>query len=643
MSKPNKAINDIYNQIKDKVNPSWSELEKTRFIYLTTGKFLEKNTDFFLNEKLNDLKLDNSKMRKIYKDNFVSVRKVKGNIYYQIICKASALILKELLKKFGIDSQCVVMFGTSEEIRHWLLLVKADGKQYFLTISVDLPYIKNNLETKLFGNSINYFRTGLINVNEIKNPNSYYIIKQNGNKFVIRKEDFNYITIDGDYEVEIPGQQDYNEELKYVYRAFNIPDKADTKKNYKNVDGINFSFDEIDYVDLLKSEDKTLYEVDKKIGYGDIYQTSNYLNPNSLKQMYYESKEKQSDIYKIFKQSLGIEGSLFKQAKDITEKNVMDLCYGYDTYLANFLNEYYQADYFNRSNYLEKIIEIHGYDTNDIEGSLKKIKKDNKDTNFGELVSNILGLQSIMNLFKEFINVKETLDKMEKDIKEYTHIAYDTKDMEIAQTLLQYRKTAYNLAERYYELVPEISMLKINPRLNQISWFFINNSKNEIHFLSENNKGFVPLEYIYEKFLLLIPDIFDMNYKTRRTGSSSVFSMQNYTDQSVILKTVLRKAFCELKPENCLQKNYNPAYSPIENRIRIYPLKNRKSGEYAIGFRFWAAPNEDEISLIYFPGINQLRSMDALVDNKAYLTVSFSVENALDKIESDEAYLANVK
>lgn len=644
MSTPNKTINALYNNyLKGHVKDSWSELGKTRFIYQETGKHLEKNTDFFLNEKLCDLKLDDYKMFKIYRNDYIGIRRTKGHIFYQIICKSSAIVLRELLKKYGIESHIVVMFGTSEEIRHWLLLVKADGKQYFLTISVDLPYIKNNLETKMFGNSINYFRTGYINTKEIVDEDDYYIIKQGENRFVIKKEDFEYIKIEDDYEIELPGEHHYKEPLKFVHRAYNMPSGVDTKRSAKTVDGITFSFDEIDYVDLNDPSDKTLYNADCEIGNEHIYDSKDYLNPATLKNTYYMLKEKQSEIYKIYKDSLEIDDNLFKSNSDVTDKNVNDLCYAYDEYIANFLNEYHNANYFDRTNYLKKIVEINGYDTSDIDDSLKKLKKDNKGNNYGELINGILNLQSIMNSFREFVNVRDSLDKYEKDSKKYTHIAYQTKDKQYANMIFEYQKKARELAERYYELVSEISMQKLNPRLNRIACAFINNSKNEIHFLSDDNKDYVPLEYIYEKFILVIPTILDMNYKTNKTGLTTSFSLQNYTDQSVIIKSILRKLFCELKPENCLQNKYNPAYSPIENRIRVYPLKNRKTGEYAIGFRFWAAPNEDEISLIYFPYINQLREMDALVDNKDYLTVSLSVENALDVIESDEAYLANYR
>lgn len=51
------------------INPSWTDLEKTRFVYLEVGKMIEKNAEFFLTQsgKLEKNALSNEEMDKINK------------------------------------------------------------------------------------------------------------------------------------------------------------------------------------------------------------------------------------------------------------------------------------------------------------------------------------------------------------------------------------------------------------------------------------------------------------------------------------------------------------------------------------------------------------------------------------------------
>lgn len=42
------TLNELIEQITSSVEPSWDTLKKIRYVYIELGKYLEKNTDFFM-------------------------------------------------------------------------------------------------------------------------------------------------------------------------------------------------------------------------------------------------------------------------------------------------------------------------------------------------------------------------------------------------------------------------------------------------------------------------------------------------------------------------------------------------------------------------------------------------------------------
>ena len=154
-------INDLYNKVAQGVDEKWSDLYKMRYIYLTVGKYLIKNTDFFysVDKKLGSQNLNINELSNIYND-----EKNSGDL--KVICKSAALILKYLFSKFNIESKLVqstnkiIAMDDNEnlDIYHWFLAAKdKDTNQtYFMTLISDLPYIKLNMSTKHFGNNISY-------------------------------------------------------------------------------------------------------------------------------------------------------------------------------------------------------------------------------------------------------------------------------------------------------------------------------------------------------------------------------------------------------------------------------------------------------------------------------------------------------
>ena len=144
------------------------------------GKYLEKNTDFFLNDKLESLKISDEDIKRIYTDDKIAVANRNNNYSYQIICKSAALVLKGIFDRLNIKSTMVHTCGKEDEIRHWFLVVSDDNyKQYYLTLAADLPYIKNEFPTHHFANSIPYFNItqNSISKNEDKSKESLNKVK----------------------------------------------------------------------------------------------------------------------------------------------------------------------------------------------------------------------------------------------------------------------------------------------------------------------------------------------------------------------------------------------------------------------------------------------------------------------------------
>ena len=637
MSNLNEAIDVIYSYVKNRIDDSWSVLEKTRYIYLTIGKFLEKNTDFFLNEKLAELKLGQKEINNIYENDDVNKRETFFGPQYQIICKSAAVIQKEVLAKFGIYAEYVQTCGDKDEIRHWFLVVPDGANNYFLTLAADLPYIKNNYPTHHFASSISLFRTSTVTKEDDLNIKEYAVVESNGNCFAIKINDIKDIIFSTkDYRIRFLVPADLEKGIELVTKSYNVPKNVDTKTTTKTVNGIDIIYNEINYTNLNVSGNDTLKEIDKKIGFGNLYESDDYLTTISLKELYYVLKEENSIIYRIFNKCLHLEKDLAKSIDDITDVEVKNLCSSYNEYLAGFLNNYYNTTEFDSNNFLVKFVQMNDGDASidAIPKSMKKIKKDNKGTPLEELISNILSIVHIENMFTDFITLKQEIKTLDNSIKQrvsnYQKGAIVDKQFEERIYADSYK--LFELEKKFDKVKKQLSISELNPMLNRIAYYFVNHDKDEIAIVDDDFKGFVSQKYIYDKFCLLVPIMLDINYNNNQTVDNTKFSCQNYSEQIVIIKDLLRNVFMELRPDHCFADTYNDSYSPIENRIRVFPMKDRQTGEYAIGFRFYANEDEDEVSLIYIPSKNRLREMDVLQDNNKYLIVS----NSLSKIDNLE-------
>jgi hypothetical protein len=155
------TINDVVRKVVDGVKPDWSTLHKIRYVYLSLGKMLQKDTDFFfsVDNKLADKNMSIDDIKRIYED-------TKDNGDIKIICRSAAYILQKAYDELGIKSTLVksnnnvINYESDDKnvtINHWFLAAyDDDGKAYFLTLASDLPYIQMDMQTRHFATNIPY-------------------------------------------------------------------------------------------------------------------------------------------------------------------------------------------------------------------------------------------------------------------------------------------------------------------------------------------------------------------------------------------------------------------------------------------------------------------------------------------------------
>ena len=99
----------------------------------------------------------------------------------------------------------------------------------------------------------------------------------------------------------------------------------------------------------------------------------------------------------------------------------------------------------------------------------------------------------------------------------------------------------------------------------------------------------------------------------------------------------MKRIFSELTEQNCMDRDdYNRKYTPVENRVQTFPLKDKETGEYCIGFGFGGKDEENTVNYIYVPSENELRKRDPILDLEKYWIVSERFNKKLQKLEDIE-------
>ncbi len=277
-------LNQLKKHILSLIDDSWTDLEKTRFVYLEAGKYLEKHTEFYLTleDKLTYSKLLPKKLDKVY------LGRLGKDEWNKMICKTGAEFIKEILDELRIKSflietvDYIKVKGMKNHLHHFSLCVNVDRNNIFLTPASDYSYIKEGMATRHFGIDIPYITDGeyfykgpeiphkvlsKLELKEIDEKIGYLTKISNSNKTY-----FAYI----DDELS-KDKSSYDEFLAYQTPFYNsILPEDDEKKEI-----LNLSDPDNDW-DLLLT--KICIFVGERLGTitGKIYDYKNYINKDNF-------------------------------------------------------------------------------------------------------------------------------------------------------------------------------------------------------------------------------------------------------------------------------------------------------------------------------------------------------------------------
>lgn len=162
----------------------------------------------------------------------------------------------------------------------------------------------------------------------------------------------------------------------------------------------------------------------------------------------------------------------------------------------------------------------------------------------------------------------------------------------------------------------------MNSLLTSLSYHFIN-----VYNLYENNideEGKLSSYYIANKFDEMFEKVFSCNEITTN------FNMMSYSEQVVIIKEVLAIMFPEISVENSsMVDGYDERFSPVLNRIQIYPVKSKATGDYSIVFSVIGDDMDDDFYFFYDLKTNNFNYCNILDINNDYIFVSNRMKNKL--------------
>ena len=181
------------------------------------------------------------------------------------------------------------------------------------------------------------------------------------------------------------------------------------------------------------------------------------------------------------------------------------------------------------------------------------------------------------------------------------------------------------LASSLINKVPNPNFMKI---FNSLSYHFIN--KNNIFETSLNN-GVASTRYIAYKFKKLFKKIFSCN------DEKLEFNNMEYSEQIVILKSIVDRMFPELNRYNSLADNtFNEDYSVVQNRIQIYSIKHKHNDKYALIFHIVGDETYNDTYYFYDPKENIFEVANILKVYSEYIIVSDRFKTRIEEMEDLE-------
>lgn len=176
----------------------------------------------------------------------------------------------------------------------------------------------------------------------------------------------------------------------------------------------------------------------------------------------------------------------------------------------------------------------------------------------------------------------------------------------------------------------------MNSLLQSLSYHFINP-----YNLYENNideEGKLSSYYIANKFDEMFERVFSCN------ETITNFNMMSYSEQVVIIKEVLALMFPEINADNSkMVDGYDERFSPVLNRIQIYPVKSKIDGEYSIIFSVIGDDMDEDFYFFYDLKNNTFNVCNILDINNDYIFVSNRMKSKLGVEDLEDVEETNKK
>ncbi len=147
--------------------------------------------------------------------------------------------------------------------------------------------------------------------------------------------------------------------------------------------------------------------------------------------------------------------------------------------------------------------------------------------------------------------------------------------------------------------------------------------------------GYLNNSYIANKFKKLFVKVFSCNQEI------TDFNKMGYSEQVVIIKKVIEYFFPEITKANSdIGIDYNDKYSPVANRIHIYPIKHKETGEYSIVFNIIGLNRYDDYYFLYDLKKNTFDVCDIFAISLDYEIIS---ERMKDRMSTDDIEVMGIK
>ena len=163
---------------------------------------------------------------------------------------------------------------------------------------------------------------------------------------------------------------------------------------------------------------------------------------------------------------------------------------------------------------------------------------------------------------------------------------------------------------------------------NSLSYHFI---KKDYLLESSLQDGFISSKYIAHKFKKLFTTIFECNSNVTKLNSLE------YSEQIIIIKMIIDKMFPELNSQNGIIKEYyNENYSIVQNRVQIYSVKHKQTGEYNLVFHIVGDDTQGDTYYLYETKTNKFGIANILRVKRDYIIVSDRLRTRIEDMEDME-------